>query len=328
MTKINRITSALALLMIVISIIAVTGCSKNGRDASTDRTVPHLERWGIYALDLATEEVELIYSSPQKISYLHLNNAGNRFVFSQRIDGDSDEDEEICTVGVDGVDFLGLTDNDLWDLYPVWSPDDSRIAFLSFRDTDLDIYMIDSDGSNARKLYDSGSHDADIHWRGGRIVFTANSRIWSMKDDGTEPSPITDPPKAGQWGNANLPFGDYDPRFSPDGSKILFERLEDDSSPHGNYNIYVINADGTGETRLTDTGYSQGLANWSHSGDRIVYLVAAIGSEGKYDIYMMNADGTDNHNITPDYFPADFLCHSPLFSADDSKVFFVGEWWE
>jgi hypothetical protein len=43
---------------------------------------------------------------------------------------------------------------------------------------------------------------------------------------------------------------------------------------------------------------------------------------------VMNSDGTDNHSITPDYFPAAFLCHSPLFSADDSRVFFVGEWWE
>ena len=43
---------------------------------------------------------------------------------------------------------------------------------------------------------------------------------------------------------------------------------------------------------------------------------------------MMNADGTDNHNITPDYFPAEFLCHTPVFSIDDSKIFFIGEWWE
>lgn len=116
--------------------------------------------------------------------------------------------------------------------------------------------------------------------------------------------------------------------MSPGGTKIVFERMDDDSSPHGNYNIYVINVDGSGEIRLTDSGYSQGLVSWSHSGDRMVYLVGAIDSEGKYDIYMMNSDGTDNHNVTPGYFPVAFLCHSPIFSMDDSKIFFVGEWWE
>jgi hypothetical protein len=35
-----------------------------------------------------------------------------------------------------------------------------------------------------------------------------------------------------------------------------------------------------------------------------------------------------NGNITPDYFPANFLCHSPIFSVDDDQVFFVGQWWE
>jgi len=84
---------------------------------------------------------------------------------------------------------------------------------------------------------------------------------------------------------------------------------------------------GTGETRLTDTGYSQGVAIWSHSGDKLVYVVAAIGSAGKYDIYMMDSDGSNARNITPDYFPASFLCHSAMFSKDDSKVYFTGQWW-
>jgi Tol biopolymer transport system component len=149
-----------------------------------------------------------------------------------------------------------------------------------------------------------------------------------MQDDGTAPVPITAPPDAGIWGKANLPFGDYDPRLSPDGRKIVFERLEDDTSPHGNYNIFVVNADGSDETRLTDSGYSQGTANWSHSQTRLVFVVAAIGSEGKYDIYMMNADGSNITMINPDHFPPDLLCHSPVFSVDDSKIFFVGQWWE
>jgi len=82
------------------------------------------------------------------------------------------------------------------------------------------------------------------------------------------------------------------------------------------------------ETRLTNTGYSQGLSSWSYSGDKIVFIVAAIDDLGKYDIYSMNSDGTNNQDITPDYFPNVFLCHSAVFSNDDSILYFVGEWWE
>lgn len=320
----KRIISTPSLWMIIVSLILVTGCLKE----ASNEYVPHEERWGIYSLNLVTKEVELIYTSSMKVSNLRLNNVGDTFVFSQMIDGDSNEYEEICTLQITGSNFIRLTDNNFWDLYPSWSPDDSQIAFLSWRDNDLDIYVMNANGNNVRLLYDSGSHDADIHWGLDRIVFTAHSQIWSIRDDGTEPIQITDPPNAGQWGNANLPFGDYDPRLSPDGTKIVFERMDDDSSPHGNYNIYIINVDGSGEIRLTNNGYGQGLASWSHSGDKIVYLVAAINSDGKYDIYMMNSDGMNNRNITPDYFPAAFLCHSPIFSMDDSKIFFVGEWWE
>ncbi|MFB0522768.1 MAG: TolB family protein, partial [Candidatus Bathyarchaeia archaeon] len=247
---------------------------------------------------------------------------------SQKVDGDTDEYEEICTLGVDGSGFTRITDNRYWDLYPCWSPDDSQIAFLTWRDAGLDIYVMDADSSNERKLYDSGGHDADIDWVGDSIVFTANSRIWIMKDDGAEPMPITDPPNAGQWGNANLPFGDYDPRLSPDGSKVVFERLWGDSTQHGNYDLFVVNSDGTDEVRLTETGYSQGLAAWAHSGDKLVYLVGAIDGEGKYDLYLVSSDGTENRSITPDHFPAAFLCHTSIFSKDDSRIYFIGEWWE
>jgi len=41
----------------------------------------------------------------------------------------------------------------------------------------------------------------------------------------------------------------------------------------------------------------------------------------------MNSDGSENRNITPDYFPADFLCHDPIFSKDGTKIFFVGKWY-
>ena len=230
-------------------------------------------------------------------------------------------------INADGSDLTQLTDDPAADYDPAWSPDGTRIAFLSIRDTDLDIYLMDSNGGNASKLYDSGYHDADIDWAGDNIVFTSRFAIWRIKADGSDATVVTGPPGQGEWGKANLPKGDYDPRLSNDGKKIVFERLEDNSNPNGGYNLFTVNVDGTGETRLTNNNYSQGLASWSHSGGEIVYNVAAINGEGKYDIYILDSDGANNRNLTPSYFPPDFLCHAPIFSGDDTKIFFIGQWW-
>lgn len=319
-------------LLLCTAIIGVI--TLGGGCGQSDKTVPREQKWGIYSLDLSTEKAQLIYSNAEKISGLRLNNKGDKFIFAQII-GDANETqnktidtrEEIMGISTDGSWLERLTDNSVLDTYPAWSSDDKKIYFLSWREKNLDIYAMNSNGSNVELIYDSGSHDADIDNVENKIVFTRNSQTWIMDADGKNPARVTNPPRAGESGKANLPFGDYDPRLSPDGKKIVFERLEGDESVHGNYNLFIINLDGTGETRLTNNGYSQGLPEWSHSGDKIVYVVAAINNEGKYDMYAVNSDGKNNENITPKYFPADLLIHSAIFSNDDSKIFFIGEWW-
>ena len=80
--------------------------------------VPQEERWGIYRMDLDTQEIELIFSSPTKLSFLDLNNAADRFVFSMNVGGESNVQEDIFAVGIDGRNLQNLTDNNIWDLYP------------------------------------------------------------------------------------------------------------------------------------------------------------------------------------------------------------------
>lgn len=306
---------------------ALAPAAPAGQSTQDGLAVPHQERWGIYRLDIDLQTVDLLYSVPTRIATLRLDSAGQRLVFSHKIGGESDSDEEIFSIGTDGNDFRRITDNNFWDLYPAWSPDGSKIAFLSQRGGSLGIYRMNSDGSGAEPVYDSGAHEADIDWVGDRIVFTKDSSIWMMQSDGTNIFQVTHPPRAGEWGRANLPFGDYDPRLSPDGSKIVFERLVDDQSANGNYDLFTADALTGSETRLTHSGYSQGLASWSNSGERILYIVAAIGDTGQYDLYWLNGDGTENRNITPSYFPPEFLCHWAIFSTDDSAIFFIGEWY-
>ena len=139
---------------------------------------------------------------------------------------------------------------------------------------------------------------------------------------------MTDYELAGQQGNANLPFGDYDPRLDPTGTLICFDRMVHDQSTSGNWNFYTINTDGTGEAAITDTGWQQFMAEWSHRGDQLLFTVASMGGEGLFDMYIMNPDGSDLTNITPPDWPAELLCTHGVFNHDDSIIYFTGEWWE
>lgn len=311
-----------SILCALAIILVLSGC------AGGSKTVPQEQRFGIYTLDLKSQKVELVHSAATKYSSLVLSNAGDRLAWSQQIGGEGYDFEEIFSLKTNGTDLQQLTDNKLWDFYPAFGQDDELLYFLSKRNKDLDLYQMNPDGTGQAKLFDSGDHDADIHAMGGELVFTSGSKIWKMKEGEKNASSLTNPARAAQKNKANLPFGDYDPRLSPDGTKIVFERLHGDDNPHGNYDIFVMDADGSNEKNLTNNGWSQGLASWSHDGQKLAYVVSAIHGEGKYDLYMMNSDGTNQKDITPKYFPANLLVHQAVFSQDDSQLYFVGEWWE
>jgi len=137
---------------------------------------PYLLQWGIYEMDLETGEISSLYLSSKKLVGVHLNGAGDTFVFSRSYGGNEYVHEEICTLSLEGEVFTRLTENEYLDTYPLWSPDDDRILFLSWPDETLDIYVMDVDGSNPELLYDSGFHDADIDWIEEKIAFTRNDR--------------------------------------------------------------------------------------------------------------------------------------------------------
>lgn len=314
----------LVLLMLLLAACRVSGAATPGGTAGR---VPHEERWGIYHLQLDTQEVELLYSSPVELASLRLNGTGDRLLFSSKIDGDDPTNEELFTLKTDGSDLTRLTRNTSWDLYPAWSPDGLQVAFLSGRSGSLGIYKMNLDGSGEQVLVDTPAHEADLDWVGDQIAFTRDSSLWIMQSDGSGVRQLTTPPRAGEWGNTNLPFGDYDPRLSPDGTRVVFERLLDDQLAHGNYDLFLVDPQSLSETRLTETGYSQGLAQWSHAGTQLVFIIAAIGETGQFDIHLMNSDGSGSRNITPAYFPADLLCHWAIFSGDDAGIYFIAEWW-
>jgi hypothetical protein len=80
------------------------------------------------------------------------------------------------------------------------------------------------------------------------------------------------------------------PRVSPDGSKVVFTSYRD-----GNAEIYVMNADGSKQTRLTNDAGEDEAASWNAAGTQLAF---AGNRDGDYEIYVMNADGSNVTRLT------------------------------
>ena len=137
----------------------------------------------------------------------------------------------------------------------------------------------------------------------GKIAFE------SRRDGPLEIHTITDGGTATRLTVSNF---SSDPAYSPDGSRIAFR-----SGGALGYDIFVMNADGSGRRQLTDTGSagSDGSAEsepaWSHDGSKIAFV-------SNSEIWVMNADGSDQHPITSNSYDDT----EPAWSPDGSKIAF------
>jgi len=260
-------------------------------------------------------------SSAQALTQLTANGAdslhpvwspdGSKIVFSstRALDGSNNPNQpgatpNIWVMNADGTSARALTQltaNSASSLEPVWSPDGSKIAFLSTRALD-------------------GSNNANTN-------FTSN--IWVMNADGTSAKALT------QLTADHA--GSLQPVWSPDGSKIAFassRALDGSNNAIANLtsNIWVMNADGSGSQALTELTVLQvqnSLPVWSPDGSKIAFASsrALDGSNNANtnftsNIWVMNADGTSARALTQlTASRVDSL--EPLWSPDGSKIVFT-----
>jgi Tol biopolymer transport system component len=100
------------------------------------------------------------------------------------------------------------------------------------------------------------------------------------------------------------------PAWSPDGTKIAFATNRD-----GNYEIYTMNPDGTGPTRLTNNTSSDYEPAWSPDGTKIAF---ATNRDGNDEIYTMNADASNQTRLTNNTA----VDAAPAWSPDGTKIAF------
>ena len=129
--------------------------------------------------------------------------------------------------------------------------------------------------------------------------------LWLMREDGSDPRRLTGEPGT-----------EESPDWSPDGKRIVFSGTGTDDT----YDLFVINADGTGLRQLTGTGdRHEGYPTWSPDGTRLLYTAAATDDEGSSPLEIMDLDDPEGEPVTV----ADVGVWGD-WSPDGSQVLYTG----
>lgn len=197
---------------------------------------------------------------------------------------------------------------------------------------EFDIYTSNPDGTDLQVIFDGPGYDgeATLSRDGSKIVFTSvrngDLDIYTMNPDGSDVRQLT-----------NTIGYDGGPFFSPDGSKIVYRSwhpegeesiaayqtlLADNRVRPSRMEIWVMNADGSNQHRVTDLGRANFAPYFHPDGRRIIFASnhADLSRRGgNFDIYMINEDGTNLVQVTR-YGGFDGF---PQFSPDGTKLVFA-----
>ena len=222
--------------------------------------------------------------------------------------------QHLFLMNIDGSGQTPLT----WGSSASWSPDGKRIAFHASASgaatptrvepgaptSDSDIFVADIDGllkkhGTARNLTRSpGSIDDDADWSpdGRRIVYTSRAATGRGSNAVNDPSAEIFLINAdGSGSPVRLTTNDEEeraPAWSPDGKRILYVARK--GGP--DFELCVMNADGTGQTQLTDNAVGDLTSSWSLDGRQITFH--RIVSPGRFQIFTIDANGTGERQIT------------------------------
>lgn len=190
------------------------------------------------------------------------------------------------------------------------------IVFVTNRNGNPEIYLMDINGENLRNLTNHDSIDYSPSWssNGNEIFFYSNRdgnpEIYKIKPDGSNLERLT-----------NHPSNDVLPNPSPDGRSIVFNSNRDTL----NRNIYVMDSDGSNVKHLTLNSFYEESPDWSPDGREIIFTRQLrdpndTSHAANGEIHIMNADGSNIRRLTF----KDGYDSGAAFSSDGKKIAFYG----
>ena len=196
----------------------------------------------------------------------------------------------------------------------------ARIAFVSTRGENTDVYVMDSDGKHQRRVTTHDAEDMQPTWSpdGRKIAFVSNRngghiQIWVIDADGRNPIRLTD----GVW--------DDHPDWSPDGHKIAYQasRKKALNIEKWNYEIYVMGADGSNKRPLTDHPAYDGQPCWSPDGKKIAF--SSNREENLMEVYLMDTDGRNQKRLTHNFQDGEDRS-MPTWAPNGRRIAYVWNW--
>ena len=184
---------------------------------------------------------------------------------------------------------------------PDWSADGRKIAFTRYWQGKYEIWVMNANGTHARRVSPVGVNAADPSWSpdGSQLAFTYATRtdaeVYTIRVDGTHLQGLTSSTAI-----------DDSADWSPDGRQIVFRSWRD-----GKSQLYMMNADGTAQHRvLVEEGWTP---SWSPDGTRIAFEGGSVDSF----IDVVNVDGTGLRRLTTSGAE-----NEPAWSPDGTRIAF------
>jgi TolB protein len=207
-----------------------------------------------------------------------------------------DNFDDVWTIDADGVHLTRITRSPGHEFDPSWSPDGTQIAFRFERRGEPEIWVMNADGGDRRRLAEglSPAWSPD----GSLIAFAGRAGLSVIRPDGT--------------GLRVLPHtegGEY-PSWSPDGTRIAFN-----SNLTGDHVMYIAQADGTKVVDLSRIGEGWQV-DWSPDGRSILFTSHRDHPDNYTDVYVMRPDGSAVRRLTHD------RAYTPAWSPDGDHIVF------
>ena len=248
--------------------------------------------WGIYVASADGSMPQRITPDTMDARLPNWSPDGGRVAFQSNREGNWD----IYVVDVDGRNLVRLTDQPAGESSPAFSPDGKYIVFVSDVGGANDLFLIPAAGGERQQITRGAAVGFRSVWapNGSHVLYRSNGTS-EMSHPGEFHRVTPDGTSASVVGGGKR--REFNQTYSPDGAKIAFDAHRNGQweSSDGGWEIWLMNADGTGRRPITHNGVNDWGPSWSPDGRTILFL---SGVNNVYDIYTMNADGSNAQRLT------------------------------